>query len=183
MANQKLHVAESPISWQRRVHPDGLSHNLYRVTLKNGEKWAIDVTGAQFGYPEPLCPWQDYIMTRVKKIKKEQAFGAVRRDFSTNGAMQVRPEKLELAKMLEDKITEWAGEYGPGGLFNAILNGSDAAFKAARDKFLNVFNKHVNSSMIEVFSPKNVARRVEEHGGPMMRLLRQNRAMLARSND
>jgi hypothetical protein len=131
-------------------------------------------TGAQFGYPEPLCPWQDYITGRVRKIKKEHAFGAVRGDFSQRSGMQARPEKLELATMLEEKIPEWAGEYG--GRFSAILDGSDSVFKANSDRFLDLFEKHVKASMAELFTPKDVARRVKEHGDPITRLLRQTRA-------
>ena len=58
--------------------PDPFFHNLYRVTLKNGETWAVDTTGAQYGYADPLCPWRDFEQHRSGKINSEYEFGYIR---------------------------------------------------------------------------------------------------------
>jgi len=51
LINQKVRI--SLISNGQQIDPLGSSfHNLYRVTLKNGEIWAVDTTGAQHGYEE-----------------------------------------------------------------------------------------------------------------------------------
>lgn len=47
-----------------------------RLTLKNGSKWALDLTSAQFGYSQSLLPWSDYEKERVNKILHVQPFGA-----------------------------------------------------------------------------------------------------------
>jgi hypothetical protein len=119
-----------------------LSHNLYRVTLKNGEIWAIDTTGTQYGYPDPLCPWRNFEQHRTGKIYRESEFGYIRHDaYQSYGAYPVRPmvtqkiEKEELAKALEEKIPALAQEYG--GKMDAMLRGSDAAFKQAKERILD----------------------------------------------
>jgi hypothetical protein len=50
-------------------------------------------------------------------------------------ALAQKIEKEELTKALEEKIPLLAKEHG--GKLNTILRGSDAAFKQAKDRFLD----------------------------------------------
>lgn len=50
-------------------------HQLLRVTLSNGEKYAFDITGAQYGYHESVVPWHQYIDSQVKEIVGTDTFG------------------------------------------------------------------------------------------------------------
>lgn len=43
------------------------AHSLLRVSLKSGESYAFDLTGAQFGYHETITPWSLYEQSRAKK--------------------------------------------------------------------------------------------------------------------
>ncbi|ELR04407.1 hypothetical protein GMDG_01483 [Pseudogymnoascus destructans 20631-21] len=147
--------------------PDPFFHNLYRVTLKNGERWAVDTTGAQYGYPDPLCPWHDFEHHRSGKIFREYEFSYIRRKtYESFGMFPVRHmvahkmEKQELAKALEDKISSWAQEHG--GKLNAILIGSDATFKQAKDKFLEQLEDHLKVSMTKLYSPEQILKREKE---------------------
>lgn len=69
-------------------------------------------------------------------------------------------EKQELTKSLEEKIPELAREHG--GKLNTILRGSDAAFKKARDKFLNQLEDHLRASMSKLYAPEQIMRRDKE---------------------
>jgi hypothetical protein len=40
-------------------------HILLRVKLKNGEEYALDLAGAQYGYYEPVTPWVIYETSRI----------------------------------------------------------------------------------------------------------------------
>lgn len=44
-------------------------HHVLRVTLKTGERFAIDFTGGQYGWKEYLCLWEPYHSRRVHHIK------------------------------------------------------------------------------------------------------------------
>ena len=45
------------------------------VKLRSGESYALDFTGAQYGYYEPVVPWDLYEDTRVECLKTFQEFG------------------------------------------------------------------------------------------------------------
>jgi hypothetical protein len=144
--------------------PDLLFHNLYRVTLKNGEVWAIDTTGAQYGYADPLCPWRDFEQHRSSKINRECEFGYIRHQvfqkfgmFPARQMVAQKVEKQDLVKALEEKIPAWAQEYG--GKLNAILRGSDAAFKQAKNRFLDQLEDHIKASMTKLYTPEQITRR------------------------
>lgn len=51
------------------------NHIITRVTLKSGECYALDFTGAQYGYHEPVIPWDLYVDTRVECLTRTQHFG------------------------------------------------------------------------------------------------------------
>src|SRR2546423_151390 len=68
-------------------------------------------------------------------------------------------EKQDLAKAFEEKIPAWAQEYG--GKLNVILRGSDAAFKQAKNRFLDQLEDHLKTSMIKLYTPEQITRRNE----------------------
>lgn len=53
-------------------------HELFRVTTENKETYALDLTSAQYGYYEPIVPWNSYEKLRVRKISKVLSFGETR---------------------------------------------------------------------------------------------------------
>jgi hypothetical protein len=166
LINQKVRI--SLISNGQQIDPPGSSfHNLYRVTLKNGEIWAVDTTGAQHGYEDPLCPWPYFKQHRSNKINRELNFGYIRHQaYQSHGMFPARCivaqkiEKEELAKALEEKIPAIAQEHG--GKLNAILRGSNAAFKQAKITFVDQFEGHLRACVIELYAPQQIRRRNKE---------------------
>lgn len=54
---------------QRSVYPNN-SHFLLRVTSTESKKiWAIDITGAQFGFYQQLRPWEEYLHEGIEKVE------------------------------------------------------------------------------------------------------------------
>lgn len=57
------------------LEPDGNSsirnsdykHVCWRVALKSGETFALDITGAQYGWYDSLCPWTECLERRCSK--------------------------------------------------------------------------------------------------------------------
>lgn len=45
------------------------THEILKVTTVSGVAYAIDISGAQYGYPEPVTLWDEYAATRVQEIK------------------------------------------------------------------------------------------------------------------
>lgn len=54
------------------IEPDGglpvsnssFQHICWRITLKSGERFAVDLTGAQYGWFDPVCNWKECLKTR-----------------------------------------------------------------------------------------------------------------------
>ena len=81
-----------------------------------------------------MCPWNDFEQHKSSKINGECEFSHIRhRVFQSHGAQKM--EKQDLAKALEEKVPVWASEYG--GKLNAILRGSNTAFKQAKNRRLD----------------------------------------------
>ena len=77
--------------------------------------------------------------------------------FPARHVVAQKVEKQELARALEEKIPAWAQEYG--GKLNAILRGSDAAFKQAKNRFLDQVEDHLKASMTKLYTPEQIMRR------------------------
>lgn len=167
MNNQKLRISVVLPSGHQFDPPETFFHNVYRATLKNGEIWAVDTTGAQYGYPDPLCPWRDFEQDRSCKLNRECELGYIRHQvYQSYGMFPVRHivaqriEKEELTKALDEKIPVLAQEHG--GKLNAILKGSNAAFKQAKDKFLDELEDYLRTLMVKLYTPEQITRRNKE---------------------
>jgi glutathionylspermidine synthase len=68
-----------------------------------------------------------------------------------------RWRRKDLAQAFEEKIPAWAQEYG--GKLNAILRGSDAAFKQAKNRFLDQLEDHLKASMTKLYTLEQITRR------------------------
>lgn len=55
-------------------------HELFRITTNNGEMYAFDLTSAQYGYHEPMVPWELYDNLRVGTINKVRSFGDTKKE-------------------------------------------------------------------------------------------------------
>lgn len=66
-------------------------------------------------------------------------------------------EKTELTRELEEKVPVMVRDQG--GRLDAILIGSDATFKQAKDRFLEQLENHLRAAMTKLYTPDQIARR------------------------
>jgi hypothetical protein len=58
-----------PYDVQQSIYPDN-PHFLLRVTSRESKKsWAIDITGAQFGFTQQLRSWDEYFNECIEKVE------------------------------------------------------------------------------------------------------------------
>lgn len=146
---------------------DSLSYSsLYKVTLKSGEVWAVDPTGAQHGYPNPLQPWHDFVQKRSGTIDVEWDIGNFRvvifnsyGNFPDKVMLARSKERLELAAAL-DATTPALTK--PGVELKSTLDGTDAAFERARAELLDLLDTKMRRLMVYLYSREEVLRRVVE---------------------
>ncbi|KAK6828783.1 hypothetical protein RU639_003699 [Aspergillus parasiticus] len=136
------------------------SHIIYRVVLKSGEIWAMDPSGAQYGFSECLYTWSDFEKYRLGKVHFANSLGYHRGEMSRfNGyGLDVSDmELLELTSALDEKIPALANVYG--GKLKLILQGSDATFQKAKNELLDQLSICVNRCLDEIYAPERVAKR------------------------
>ena len=51
------------------------NHHVLKITLKNDEVFALDMTGPQFGWRECIMDWDKFSESRVQSVKEVRAFG------------------------------------------------------------------------------------------------------------
>jgi hypothetical protein len=163
VGNQKLQISVIFLDGLQVNPPDPLLHNVYRVTLKNGEIWAIDTTGAQYGYADPLYPWHD-LEHRSVTTNRELNFGDIRHHiypayetFPSRHMVTEKIEKEELTRAIEEKIPELAQQHR--GKLSFILKGSDSAFEQAKNRFLDQLEGHIRASVARLHTPEQITRR------------------------
>lgn len=146
--------------------PHSMCHNVYRVVLKQGEVWAIDTTGAQFGYHEPLCSWGSF-QQRISKIDNVNELGYTRHTvfykctkYPVKALVSQQVEKEELLKALEHWLAVWVAQHG--GKLNAILQGPEAAFESTKHEFLEQLSAHVKKSVARMYTPIEISKRAKE---------------------
>lgn len=136
------------------------SHIIYRVVLKSGETWAMDPSGAQYGFSECLYTWSDFEKYRIGKVHFENSLGYHRGEMSRfNGyGLDVSDMVLlDLTSALDEKIPALANVYG--GMLNLILQGSDATFQKAKNELLDQLSICVNRCLDEIYAPERVAKK------------------------
>lgn len=60
-------------------------HAVYRVTLKNGARYALDLSAAQFGWEKILVEWPRYMRQRVANVHEVDPFGTEYARFRSTG--------------------------------------------------------------------------------------------------
>lgn len=54
------------------------AHRVIRITLMNGEKYIVDLTGAQYGWQEVVTPLEMYQQSKIRLVKEILPFGGTR---------------------------------------------------------------------------------------------------------
>lgn len=49
-------------------------HQVLHIVMKNGEEYALDVSGVQFGLKDPVVPWTRYVQEYVHQIESSKVF-------------------------------------------------------------------------------------------------------------
>ena len=73
------------------VTPEGeqlkdLPHDILELTMKDGEEYAIDIAGAQYGYHYPVYHWETFGHHRIRYISQVYDFGHTKGQLSKPGS-------------------------------------------------------------------------------------------------
>ena len=88
-------------------------HSVLRVTMKDGQSYALDLAGAQYGWQESVMTWERYSASRVQKKTSSVPFGETRVfcgivATSTGGHHEwMHRVSQTFAKTVEEALVSW----------------------------------------------------------------------------
>jgi len=125
-------------------------HNVLRVTFKNGEVYALDLTGPQFGWYGPtVMPWSAFSKDRVDIVKEVRNFGKtariIKEEAQAAGVAQINMHHIneQMAIHLDGHLKQWQKD---SASLDAMLRWSEEDFKPKQDSLL----RFMEDRMLEV---------------------------------
>lgn len=138
----------------RLIYPNGMldatdrQHAVLKLELKNGEKYALDMAGAQFGWPQAILPWDAYVASRIRFITETLTFGQAKHDVR-EAAMSSEPQRKWIQEILEgfrDFLDVTISDYTAiRSGFNALLELPNREFEAQKTDFLNLIEERLEA--------------------------------------
>lgn len=126
------------------------NHCIIQVTLKNGESYAIDITGAQYGHYDAVIPWDLYVKSRVDRIEKMNPLrniGECKKRISKKSKGRARTQEEQFAEVFVSAAKSWQVQYGP---FEAMLKTKEENFKRKQAGLLDCIEEAVKGHKKEM---------------------------------
>ena len=80
-------------------------HSILQITLKNFETSVIDITGVQYGYDDPVVPWDIYRHSRLQEVIVTRPLPSLADD-----QWQIQDdEEYQFVASLVEAVKEWEG--------------------------------------------------------------------------
>lgn len=131
-------------------------HNVLRITLKNEEVFALDMTGAQYGWSGSVMSWLSFSAFRMESIELLREFGGTAQ-FNKPTALRIGAGRIASRKVDQENmegfyyyIAEW---HLKDISLNALLRLPEEEFRPKRASFLDFMEKSMES--FRVFALEN----------------------------
>ena len=121
-----------------------------KLKLRNREEYALDMAGAQFGWPEAILPWDAYSASRIRFITATSGFGQARRDVR-DAAMSIEPQPQrkwmhEIQAGFRDLLDVTISDYlAVRTGFNTLLALPNSEFETQRSEFVNLIQERLEA--------------------------------------
>ena len=158
-------------------------HQVLRVKLACGEVYAVDITGAQYGWKEKLYTWNNYLRYRVDGNKIEyKALGAslsylhatlvpYTKEGTQRGGFEIESEIA--ATMSQHIVSFFAREKTTARAFMSL---STSDFVARRTEFLDKIKAGLHQTINDLTVKRGIGRLYVYMGavGPQLRVVRRD---------
>lgn len=140
------------------IEPDGhesdsskTEHVIFKITINEDEDYALDVTGAQFGFYDPITPWIYYQQTRIETLGGIRPLKHLRdshrlpsKDFSKKNGWDVTRKALngQFAKIFGSASKSWQVK---NGALSAMLKLSEEAFRKRQGELLDFIDERIGA--------------------------------------
>ncbi len=132
-----------------------ISHNVLRVTLRNSEVYALDMTAAQYGWHgSAVMPWRTFCDERVERINEVRSFGKTAE--TLRAAAQVAGGGHGIYQWWNENQTEnvnrglgiWQQENFTS--LKDMLRCSEEEFKTKQDSFLGYMRELMSTFKVDI---------------------------------
>ena len=76
-------------------------HTVMIMTMKNGEQYAVDFSGAQYGWHETIMPWALYSSSRIEEVMYVEPLGYTRDSYKMH-LISIKDQNLWEYQILEE---------------------------------------------------------------------------------
>ena len=152
-------LPDSPKRRTTLIPPNGVvsnnarvSHMILQVKLQNDELYAIDISGAQYGFREPIYPWHIYEKSRIASMiamktltnlkQRERLTGKKKRGGKPGKRMEV-----EFAKVVDDAVETWQSCNTTIAALSKMRNGE---FESKREELLGFISEKISQHKNEM---------------------------------
>lgn len=164
---QKSH-ADSKSASVIVVEPNGhesdsskAEHVLFKITINEDEDYALDVTGAQFGFYDPVTPWATYQQNCIEILGKVRPLQHLRdshrlpsEDFSNKKGWDATRKALngQFAKIFGSATRSWQVQNEP---FSAMLKQREETFRKKQGELLDCIDEDIAARKKELQEAKD----------------------------
>ena len=143
-------------------------HVMFKITINEDEDYALDVTGAQFGFYDPLTPWASYQQNRVETLGKIRPLRRLRdshrlpsKDFSQKHGWDATRKALnrQFARIFGSASESWQAQ---NGALSAMLQLGEETFRKRQGQLLDFIDERIcarKKQLQEAKDPKKEALR------------------------
>lgn len=148
--NTRLRV----VRWERLVPLIPDVHDVLRVALPNHETYALDLTGAQYGWHDSaVMPWEIFMEQRAKEIEGTRFFGkttrVLRAEAEAAASNYVRLHRVWLEHMLKafnNDLTDWQQD---NVSFKILLRCSEEEFQRRLSSLMAFMEERTSELTLE----------------------------------
>ena len=126
-------------------------HVVFKITINEDEDYALDVTGSQFGFYDPLTPWASYQQDRIETLGRIQPLSRLRDsqrppnkkpNQKNKGGATTKALNDQSAETFASALKSWGEK---NGTFAAGLKLREEYFRKAQGELLDFVDEHASS--------------------------------------
>ena len=178
---KRLITSDNTNQHEQSEQQNASNHEIFKVEVGCGKIYALDLTGAQFGYYEPLTPWEDYLRKRVKKMgehDRHRMYGGLKA-YNKHKGQADHPEMIKIRKInglnslasekLDQIAREWK-EMKELSSFREMMELPQEDFRGMKGQLLREVEVELKDFVIHIKRNNDLLEEVYGVTGPMMPL-------------
>ena len=132
----------------------GDGHVVFKITISEDEDYALDITGAQFGFYDPVTPWASYQQNRIETLGTIRPLKHLRGSHGLDGDdrggwfIERTALKGHFTKIFGSPLRSWQAK---NGAFSVMLKLREELFRKRQVELLNFIDGCIEAGKKQTF--------------------------------